>query len=373
MTGWVVFLFPAAVLLVTALQRLLYKHGWKRGLTLTVDFSAKTVFEGDTLVMTETLHNAKLLPLPLVEVVLLSRAFVPLESVAAEDSTASGGPDKNTQLFSLPAYRRVSADTHYICAKRGYYQLKEFLVSGCNWMMTGWESLFMEAGGAVTVYPRVIETENVKVPYRLLAGEIQARRFIDPDPFAFRGIREYHPGDRLKTINFKATARTGALKTNLYDGTVSQEIWLVLNLQEHMSLSDPVLWEGAIRLAAFLARYYIGEGIPTGLVTNGLDGETDTPEQVPPGTSPAHVYRIYDALAHIDLSKRTRPMTDILQTHKADIDRVYLLISRYDGADLREWFETTRPFGGFWVVPYRKGDNKIQAIFEERVAGQEVS
>lgn len=344
-------------------QRFIYKRWWDTGLTLDVRFSARAVFESETLTITETLSNNKPLPLPLIEVTLLSRAFI-----AAETRT-----DKPAQVFSLFAYRSAEVSTRYICARRGFFRPRGFAIGGFDLTMSDWHTRFVQTREAVTVYPRPIDAAGVSIPYRRLAGEIAARRFWNDDPFAFRGIRLYHPGDRLRDINSKASARCGTLMTNMYDGSAVRELYMVLNVQDHMELTDTRLLEGAIRLAAFLARFFTEEGIPTALLSNGLDAETGAEVQVRPGTSQAHLWRIYEALARIDLHRKPRPLAETLETQTLDTERVYLLISRYDGPELRAWFDGARPYGGFWCVPYRTGDNKIRVAFDERIAGYEVA
>ena len=61
-----------------------------------------------------------------------------------------------------------------------------------------------------------------------MLGIMQCSRHLYEDPFTFRGIREYTTSDPMKTINWKASARTGGLMVNTFDSVMTQKVMLYL-------------------------------------------------------------------------------------------------------------------------------------------------
>ena len=100
-----------------------------------------------------------------------------------------------------------------------------------------------------------------------LLGPLTARRRLVTDPMRRAGVRDYHPDDPFRTINWKATARTGSLKVNVNDPVISTVMMVVLNLDTFTHY-----WEGlaveqserAIEIAASIARWGIEQQISVG-------------------------------------------------------------------------------------------------------------
>jgi uncharacterized protein (DUF58 family) len=66
----------------------------------------------------------------------------------------------------------------------------------------------------------------------MVNGVMQTKRQFLEDPFEYRGMREYQPYDDMKSINWKATAKTGDFKVNLHDFTTVRSVRIFLNLED---------------------------------------------------------------------------------------------------------------------------------------------
>jgi uncharacterized protein (DUF58 family) len=62
----------------------------------------------------------------------------------------------------------------------------------------------------ITVYPRVFPIADLGLPADRPFGERKGRNPIFEDPIRIAGLREYRPGDPMKRIDWKATARSGS-------------------------------------------------------------------------------------------------------------------------------------------------------------------
>lgn len=344
------------------LQEFIYRRFWNKGLRYDVAFSQSTAFEGEKITINESLQNKKFLPLPWV---LASYGISKnLEYLDAHGNEVIRG-EKRRAMFIIGVNKSVSKKSRIKCAKRGYYRLKDAELQSNNILMTNPTPQRVDLDCSLTVYPRLVEIPDSVIPYKKMSGEVLAKRFINPDPFEFKGIREYQTFDSFKQINFKATARTGALMSNVFDYTVSQDITVLLNLQNYSPFRRDYVYEEAIRIAAFLCRYYITAGIPVGFTCPAPSVLTGDPAELKSGLSKLHLEVIYTALAHINLQAFIPPITDfmhddILEGFNPEFirERVYVLISSYHGPDLYEKYLALKARGArvLWIVPKCRRD-----------------
>jgi uncharacterized protein (DUF58 family) len=83
------------------------------------------------------------------------------------------------------------------------------------------------------IYPKVLELEELGLASRIPFGNSKWPQPIYKDPYRNAGIREYQPADHLNKIHWKATAKTGELKSRKNESTVSIDTALVLNMSQN--------------------------------------------------------------------------------------------------------------------------------------------
>jgi uncharacterized protein (DUF58 family) len=191
-----------------------------------------------------------------------------------------------------------------------------------------------------------------------MLGTVLTRRFINEDPFEFRGIREYQTYDNLKAVNWKASAKTGALKVNVNDYTSSQQVKIYLNLEPDTIWKHEDLEEESIRLTASLASAFIAQGIPTSLYTNGRDILTHESLHIPAGSGISHVNTFNEILARIDTTLEVPAFVpafgeDCKQISEHDY---VVFISFYQKNDLLQLLKTLSDSGTdfSWIIPVNK-------------------
>jgi uncharacterized protein (DUF58 family) len=115
------------------------------------------------------------------------------------------------------------------------------------------------------------------------------RRSFMEDPSRFIGIRDFRPGDSLRRVHWRATARIGRLQSRVFEPTVLDGGLIVLDqaLRSYPGLredgrevgrhgrvqlpeSDPRV-ELAVVAAASLAEFILDGGQSCGLLSNGAD------------------------------------------------------------------------------------------------------
>jgi uncharacterized protein (DUF58 family) len=337
------------IFLLILLQRQIYRAYWDRGLDMKISFSAKEAFEGEKLVLTEELTNAKPLPLPWVTAKFqLSRNLLFLHDTHVRVSDDYYQND----LFSINMYQRITRKQEFFCGRRGYYRIKSMDLGGSNIFISEKLIKRLHCDAELTVLPRAIPFAELEIPFRQLYGDIEVRRFMNPDPFAFRGMREYQYRDDFRHINFKASAQAGQLMVNVHSATASQELVVLLNLQPYGNWTRDDVYEESIRLAASAAERFCTMGLSVGLTSNGRDIVSGSPVQILPGSGRGHLHGILEKLARIDLAAGQDPMSTQLDS-LTQPEPVYLLISSYYGEDLVRAYESLleRGLQMRWILP----------------------
>ena len=240
------------------------------------------------------------------------------------------------EAFSLRG--RTTHEVHYTVRsnRRGYYRLGPLQVqagdlfgfSQRNWLFPP---------DFLTVYPRIIPLERLRLPSRLPFGTVASKQRLFEDPARPQGIRAYRTGDSQRQIHWKASAHIGQLVVKTYEPAISLETAILLNLDQdaYERKSRLVTVEWAIEVAASLAVHLVGQRQAIGLMTNGLDPlrprtTTDAPQfddqsgrllfndaqstpsnPIPPRPGREHLMKVLELLARVE-SGQTTPFVEWL-------------------------------------------------------------
>ena len=301
------------ILLTGGLARL-----WNRLALERVEYrrrvSSKRAFAGDTIEVTYSLVNRKALPLPWVEVRDNAPAAMPAEDVHVSPSTSPGAV-RLTHSTSLAWYERVVWRHRFRCVSRGHYRFGPALLQSGDLFGFFDTSRELPAADYVTVLPRLYELTALGLPARRPFGEERGGAPIFEDPSRLVGIRDYRAGDPLKRIEWKATARRGALQSRVYEPSSSLHLLVALNvstLEFVWEGYDPVRLERAISLAGTVARWAHEHRYAAGLLANSSYPGADRAMTIPPGRDPEQLTRILEALAMVS-PLTVAPLEDVLE------------------------------------------------------------
>jgi len=113
-------------------------------------------------------------------------------------------------------------------------------------------------------------------------------------------VRDYRPGDSMRRIDWKATARLGAMQARVYDPSSSRHLLLCLNTQTTEPMWAGVvveLLERSITVAASIARDAYEARYSVGLLANSTFPDADRSIRIPPGRRAEQFIRMLEALA----------------------------------------------------------------------------
>ena len=331
----VIFLIAGAFLAVWLLETV-YRRFWSNGLTVNVKFQSAPVFEGNTASLTETIENKSWLFMPVLQVgfrVDRNLKFPEDENAAVSDMLYE------RDVFSVMFYQKITRKIQFEAAKRGYYMINKVELMTKSLLA---DAEFHESAEVFTylyVYPRMIGVDSLDVIFRKMMGEITAQRRLYEDPFAFRGLREYTPGDPLNKINWKASARAMNTLVNDHDSTESARCLFLLDIGDEGILRFEKVHEEGIRLAASLGAQMVDRQIPVGLLSNGTDQITGETIYLEPGSGQRQKNRLFESLARLKIEENPEPFHGLMRRYLPEITREHplcVLITRNQRPELVE-------------------------------------
>jgi uncharacterized protein (DUF58 family) len=207
---------------------------------------------------------------------------------------------------------RETRDLSYSLAgrHRGYYRLGPLAIHGGDLLGSATYQHHHNNGDLVIVYPKIVSLHDLGFPSLSPAGTLPSRQRLFEDPTRVRGVRDYVPGDSLKRMDWKTSARAGSLQVRRYEPSMALEtaIFLNLNSDDYPLRSRSTATELGIVVAASVTTHLVEKRQAVGLTTNGHDPLHD-PSQT--RASPAisalplrkgreHQMQVLDLLARIE-------------------------------------------------------------------------
>ena len=114
------------------------------------------------------------------------------------------------------------------------------------------------------------------------------------------GVRDYRPGDSMRRIHWKATARRQSLQVKVLEPTTTLDVvvFLAVDSFKHDTIADED-FEYGISAAASLSRHIIELGSPVGLFVNTRLADSGQPARILPGSTPLQLIIILETLAKV--------------------------------------------------------------------------
>lgn len=137
----------------------------------------------------------------------------------------------------------------------------------------------------VTVLPRVVAIAKGLAQGQRPIHQVPRKRSIFEDPSRFMGVRDYRPGDSMRRIHWRATARSQRLQVKLFEPSVLTGVLLAVDMglesypqtRRDANAIDPLL-EFAVTAAASLGQFVLSGDQSVAMVSNGTDAADQYPE-----------------------------------------------------------------------------------------------
>jgi uncharacterized protein (DUF58 family) len=241
-----------------------------RDLRYSRQLSEQRVLFGEEITLSLSVENAKLLPLPWLEVedsIPRTLTFTG-QRVRISLSTQRAVLEN---LFSPRWYERITRRYTVRCNARGIHTFgPTVLRSGDVFGFQNREESLINRQ-YLLVYPLVVPLTRFGLPARYPFGDYSTPRRLLEDPSRVIGVRDYTYGDDLRRVHWKATARVMELQSKIYQPTTTYTLVLFLNVMVQLDTwfgFHPELTELAICATASVADWALDHGYAVGLYAN---------------------------------------------------------------------------------------------------------
>lgn len=292
------------------LQRYWYRNWWDRSLKVDVTFSKPGMKEGAEGEILEIIENRKNLPLSMLKV-----KFQTTRNLEFEDDPGSKTTDQyyRNDIFQVGGGEKITRRLRFRAQKRGYYRIRGIDLVGTDLFLSEEMVKSMSTDCYLYVYPKTFESREFQLSLQQLNGEVLAKRHLLEDPFEYAGIREYQPRDDIRSVNWKATARTGQLKVNQKNYTALQAIRIFLNVEDSGILKKEEAVEASMQITMGVAEFFLAQGIHVAVYSNGKDVITQEALNIQGGAGAGQGELIGKGLARIDTMAETLPFEKLFR------------------------------------------------------------
>ncbi|MDQ1257108.1 MAG: hypothetical protein QG656_1710 [Candidatus Hydrogenedentes bacterium] len=291
---------------------------WLAGLDCERTLSLDTVAQGEEVDVSVTVTNRRGWPIP----------WIFLEDRHPADTPRKG---ENTRLAILMPGRSVTMNYRLQFPRRGYHRIGPMIMESGD--LFGLQKRFRTGRQQdyVSVLPTVAYIETFNVASRRPQGPVRISNRVYEDPTRIANIREYVPGDPMRNIHWKASARTGTLHVKTCEASSVLGGTLILDLHQDSYFppeTADIFMELAVTTTASIAYLLQMSGEQVGMLTNardaaevakydvrskgsvsrqdadaGVEGEDEStrlsPLQVPTMRSPIQAQRVIENLARV--------------------------------------------------------------------------
>lgn len=257
---------------------------------------------GDQVPLDVEVWNRKLLPVPLLQAddFVTEKLRVRGRRLQASDRPGQGSLQNS---WSLLWYERVIRHLVIDANRRGAFSFGPLRLTVSDLFERGTRSEERDLPALLVVRPRTVPVRH-RVPARAPLGGVRSRASLFTDPARFAGVRAYQPGDPLRRIHWRATARVGEPVSRRYEPVNERQVLLAVDFQTvpgpHwlMVFSDDQV-EALCVTAASLARRLLADGAACGLLAGAQLAGGRRWAYLPPDRSPGQLGRVEDVLARV--------------------------------------------------------------------------
>lgn len=335
-------------------QKTIYQKVWHKNLRVRLSFQEEGIWEGQESTLSEIIENQKKLPLTMLKV-----KFQTDRHLLFADTKGSRTTDKfyRNDIFQIGALEKVTRVLRFTAGRRGYYTIAEADLVASDLFLTAQYTATADIGhSSLYVYPKPFSHPEFRQSLKQLSGQVLTKRHLLEDPFEYRGIREYQPRDDLKSINWKATARTGEFKVNQKNYTAEKSVRIFINLEDTGILKKEDCVEASLQIATALLLLFLEQGMQVAVYCNGVDVLHNEPCILEAGGGIRQREAVLRSFALIDTSKPVRSFSELFSSRLSESSGALMTCivspNAYDNfASLILQYHTRHP-DMKWFLPY---------------------
>lgn len=314
---------------------------WTNSLQATRTMSAEQLEIGQSVQIQLRLDNRDTLPVlwVLIDDVLPKPAlFGPPPAIELEGN--------NLRICNVPAKSSRVLAYKLTARRRGYYQIGPAIAETGDLLGLHRRFRTITSVAYLLVLPKLIPLAGYDISSRRPVGEVKVTYRLLEDPTMISGIRQYQNGDPLRSIHWRATARTGTLQCKQYQPTsvAGASVVLDLHVASNPDHHEPVRSDLAVTAAASICHTLMQMQQQFGLISNGRDA-ADRIASTQRQSEFASLESAQKQVAMREASDRLRPL--VLQNqrgaeHFEHVHKTLARLERTNGLKLEELLAETQ-------------------------------
>ncbi|HEX6990017.1 MAG TPA: DUF58 domain-containing protein [Bacillota bacterium] len=247
-----------------------------RGLSVDLDVDRRRLFAGDRVRLKVALAYRNPLPLGKVVTKVVFRGPVqatPGDGAGAPPPAADGsvGPAALVDTWIPRPRLRLTRTRTLTLPRRGLIRVDRIEITASDPLGLFSARLTLAQPLRLIVYPPAAGPRRLPTSDRRPGGPRVTAGWLWPDPALYAGARPYRPGDPLRWVDWRATARHRSLQVKTFDSSRRAAVAVLVDLRTYSHPWDGVRSaeaEGVLALAAGLLLELEARGCRTLLVTN---------------------------------------------------------------------------------------------------------
>ena len=366
----IIVVLGMVVLLLETIRAVWTRYGLL-GVTYRRTLASDRTTWGDEIPMTIEVWNRKRLPLAWLRADDDASFGVVVRERDLVDSSRGSGALRN--VWTLAPFERVTRRFHVSGERRGVYDLGPIDLSVGDLFARQAAIEERDHRARFIVRPRTVGTSGIERPEQW-GGLERAKQGLTEDPSRFAGVRPYAPGDPLRRVHSRASARLGTPVTKRFEPSRDREVLIALDVQ----VQHGPAWEIAFEpdeveslhvVAASIARALATERAAFGIAAAGFTGAETRFAHVPISSSGGQAERVLDMLARLS-SHPSAPFERLLALVRrvARPGTTILVVTARDPTPFVGWFRRLEQ-GGCRVVVVACGREAVLDAGRARSAG----
>ncbi|MGB9780744.1 DUF58 domain-containing protein [Caldanaerobacter sp.] len=200
------------------------------------------------------------------EINLINNSFLPVFNIEVRDYSTLSGEFGLIEGY-VPSFKNKKFKKKFTLMRRGIYFIGPFELKFQDPFEIFAKVKFYDQKVRLKVYPKVKDMRpNLKAAQQL--GMVESKNRAFEDYANMLQLRKYVPGDSIKRIHWKVSAKKGELYAKEFQISAMSEIYLLWDLNKNHFLEDieGKLDEDCAECMVSLTKYALLSGIPVNLL-----------------------------------------------------------------------------------------------------------
>ncbi|MEM2971635.1 MAG: DUF58 domain-containing protein [Candidatus Bathyarchaeia archaeon] len=212
----------------------------------------------------------------------------------------------NHLIISLDAQEKMELTYEILCNKRGMHEIGPTYLRTRDPLGFSFNESTKPTIVRLHVLPKIEKLKSGDLPFKRTGqwpGVIHSTR--KGVGMEFYGLRDYFPGDDLRRVGWKASARMGKLVTIENESERSTDIVIILDATSDLSLGDnsETLLEYCVRAVGSLASLLLSLGNQVSVISH-----CTSRIWLPGGFGKRHLRNVLDHLAYVEAGETPLPI-----------------------------------------------------------------